>query len=623
MNKGSEKIGVLPPEKNQEQTLAQENSEAEFQGNLEKATGEIESSKTVIMASADKRIEGMPVSSGLSKQKATEIYEQGGFAEKVSAIKKQIIELGTQTKAEVGSLTPRPRELRDFTKHYSGFWRDQLAKKILDVRGEFNQKNILVKEENLKRSETKTTLETEISILEQEIGKVLNDMESHRVNLEKEKSRIAYRIARLLGKEKKVPIEGALQEAETELERLRRELDEKKNLLGECEEIVLDETELKKAKEEIRKFYEDQKGIHDIFEQDKIKERDIANISQDKKVLFLHTLPIEGLMGNTSENNSILDTENITSIDKMRIVLGIEPTLSVSTINLSGEDVEKGFKTMYPIGLIIGKGTVLSAYGGDAGTYADSPFVRRSKYDRTLKSSVQEDISGNLQKAIKRESGSGTTHSAVELYNEVVVENPKVSGIFLDMKSFSAKKYLGMEAMKQAFRMSKELGLPVYDISPNGEMVDLTSDDLRTVTQEEILSYQCDLSTEEKVEGVKKVLKTQEKPNPEIQRKLVEISTQERSDKALSEAQEKRAVYSKKAEERLRVLKFEPTAKSILEGWKSFEEIYKNLDENASLQEELTLMFGGKTPEEIKANAESILQKATTLKGLVGSRENK
>lgn len=636
MSNESEKFGLPPPEQNQEQTPNQEQSaaeqeisEAELQKNLEQATGEIESSQNEVIASVDRRIKGVPVSSGLSEEKATEIYEQGGFAEKVNATKEQITELGKETKIEVEGLTLRSVEVRDFTKKYSSFWRDQMAEKIRNARKIFHEKKTSVQDKNLERSVNRTELQSEITTLENNVNEIQTNLEVQKIKLEKEKNRVAYRIANLFGRTKEIPNEGTIKELESEAEKLRKNLEEKRKLFGECEEILLDDNELKEAKKEAHKFYEEQKDIHDVFEKEKDKGRDVTSISKEKRVLFLHALPLDGYgMGNTSENNPNIDTEKMTSVDKTRIVLGIEPTISVSTINISGENSGNKFQTMYPMGLIIGEGTVLSAYGGDAGTYSDNPFVRRSKYDRRLKSAVQENFTENMERAMKGEAGEGTMQMG---WNEVVVENPKVSGIFLDMNRFVGDKTKAVDAIKQAFKMGKEFGIPVYDIRPNGEMSQLLSEDFRPVTQENILSYQCELGAEEKIEGVEKVLKTQEKPNAQIQRRLTDIRTKEKSDETFLKTQEKRVSYSSKAEENFNALEYENIARYMLKtldriGNVGFEEITKTaVGEGVNQRglEKINLLFGSKTTDEIRFISESMVQRATMLKELIESREKK
>ncbi len=156
-----------------------------------------------------------------------------------------------------------------------------------------------------------TELQSEISAIENEISKIQADIETRRLSLEKEKGSITYRIASFVGYRRELPEEAKILNLEDKSKSLYAEVEQNKNLLNECGEIILDEKELKEASEEISKFYEEQKGIQGVFEKEKNKERDVASISKEKKVLFLHTLPVDGYgMNNTSENNQNLDNDN-------------------------------------------------------------------------------------------------------------------------------------------------------------------------------------------------------------------------------------------------------------------------------------------------------------------------
>ena len=135
--------------------------------------------------------------------------------------------------------------------------------------------------------------------------------------------------------------------------------------------------------------------------------------------------------------------------------------------------------------------------------------------------------------------------------------------------------------------------------------------------------FQCDLSTEEKIEEVKEVLKTQEKASPEIQHKLSEISNQEKSDQTLIKNQEKRALYSSKAEAWLDTLEKVGAARYVTRINRSKPMSLEEIIETATIDgteerglKHISSVFEGKTAEEIKTYCESIIQKAEALEGL-------
>ncbi len=527
-------------------------------------------------------------------------------------------------------------ETKNFTKEYSSFWRDELSKKIHDIRSKYNEKKVLVEKENLERTDKKTEIQSEISVIEKEINKIQANIETHKLSLEKEKGRMTYRIASFIGYRKELPEEAQISNLEDKSKNLQEDVGQKKILLSESSEIILDQNESEEAEKEILKFYEEQKGIQDVLEKEKNKERDIASISKEKKVLFLHTLPVDGYgMNNTSENNKNLDTKTMTSIDKARMILGIEPTISVSSVSISGENIHSKLQTMYPIGLIIGEGTAVSAYDSDEGTYADSLFSRRSKYDRTAKSTIQENFTENIENALAGQAKERTNTD--KPWNEIIVENPKVSGVFLDMTRLLKDQDRGKakDAMKQAFNMGKELGIPVYNIQPNGEMINLLDESFKTVTQEKVLSYQCDLGSEEKIGEMEKILKTQEKPNQEIQKRLTEIKATKKLNENVLKLQEKKSSYSFKAEECLNAFKYENIANAVLNDINFFGndvEYQKIIDTAVNVAErenlnqnglnKITLLFKNKPTEEIKILAESLLKDSKRFTDMINTRDS-
>ncbi len=610
--------------------------EQKFEQHRDKTLSDIESGALQTKEDGIARLDRALHSYDLPEKDVASIRRENQVDAKLKLNSDEVDEITKNATEQISQVGGSPKseqegnpDLKKFTKQYSGFWRSQLAEKIRDTRKKILEKKTSAQKQNSEHSADRTILQSEITATEQEFNKIRTELESREMELEEEKNRLISRITSLFGRNKEVSDDAIAKELESKSEKLQAFLEEKRKLISECGDVVIDESEIEKAREEIRQFYEEQKNIRDVFGSEKTRERDISSISKEKGVLFLHTLPVDSYgMGNTSENNPNVNTEKMTSADKTRMVLGIEPTISVSTISLRRENAEDKFQTMYPIGLVIGEGTALSAYGGDAGTYADNPFIRRSKYDRDLRSAVQENFGTNLDRAIKGEAGQAAMQTG---WNEVVIENPKVSGIFLDLNRLQIGQDTtkAIDAMKQAFGMGKEFGLPVYGIRPNGEMTELSSEGLETTTQENILAYKCELGTEEKVEGVEKVLKTQEKPNIEIQRKLSEIQAQRNSKSDFIQNQKQRAIYSGKSEQCLSALEYENVAKYMEKtlnrlGDIGFDEILKVAQSEGVGErglEKINSLFTGKTTSEIRSISESLVQKADLLKGLFENRK--
>ncbi|MCX6736069.1 MAG: hypothetical protein NTZ13_03215 [Candidatus Parcubacteria bacterium] len=534
----------------------------------------------------------------------TKENEQSGISTELSEE-----EINAISKKE--DIPPTPKEeAYDFTKKYSGFWRDQMAEKIREIRASVREKKASIANQNLENTTKKEATEIEIANLENSAGEIQKNIEVKQGELEKEKNKITYKIANFFGIKKELPGEPGLSDLEIKSENLQKNIAEKKEIINEFGEVVLDENEADEAKNELRKFYEEQSGIKEKFEQEKSKERDINSLSQEKNVIFLHTLQYDSDTANFGKIK-------VTAMDRARMVMGVEPTISVSTVNLSGEDTES--KTFTPIGLIVGEGTVLSAYGSDAGTYADNPFIRRSTYDKNLKSSVQENIEKNTEKALKRERGDWDIQ--VGEWNEIVVEKPKVAGVFIDttrLSGFSNAK----EAMKQAFDIGKEFGLPVYNIQPNGEIIDLLSDDFNKVTQEEALSNKRNLSLEERIVEIKKVIESQENPDPLIQNKIAEIDGAQEISQT---EKEKQSTYSNKAEDLSNAIEYEKVAAYMIKmidklgGSADFETIIKTAREEGVNEAGLVKMnfFQGKSSEEIKSLSEQILQNSQKIQKML------
>ncbi|MEK7125582.1 MAG: hypothetical protein AAB880_01575 [Patescibacteria group bacterium] len=152
MNNEFEKFVPSPPEEKQEQVRAPEQleasheiSEAGLQAELEQALGKIDSSQNEVIANADKRIENVPASSGLSQEKAIGIYEQGGFANRIKNIKEKIIALAQSTREKIKTVVSKERlenpNIENSENESKPSWFSRI-KKIREV-SKMNLENIL------------------------------------------------------------------------------------------------------------------------------------------------------------------------------------------------------------------------------------------------------------------------------------------------------------------------------------------------------------------------------------------------------------------------------------------------------------------------------------------------
>ncbi|MDD2766987.1 MAG: hypothetical protein PHH40_04515 [Candidatus Moranbacteria bacterium] len=139
--------------------------------------------------------------------------------------------------------------------------------------------------------------------------------------------------------------------------------------------------------------------------------RSVENISKKYSCFFIHDLVDADWK--PSENNRAIDTKNLLSADQLDIVLGLDPTISVSTLR-EGNSADKTFgKGSW--GVFLSGGKVLGGEPRDMGTSAYGLRERSvSKNSRSLESIDEAIIS---------------PHKAS--YNELVVEKPEVAGVYI------------------------------------------------------------------------------------------------------------------------------------------------------------------------------------------------
>jgi len=296
-----------------------------------------------------------------------------------------------------------------------------------------------------------------------------------------------------------------LEEQDILLEKLKVSIEDKYKSINEAEKVIESDSEIKEIEKNISDFYTEISKQKEIIENEK-KERSVSEISKEKNVLFCHAIPLHVETGDSSfsQNNTLIKTNEFSVEEKIKMILGVEPTISVSTINKENQTLARGF------GLILNEGQVLSAYAGDAGTLLDKGiYNRRSKYDRELETSViQKDIENNLNFAINHlQKRDQKTNSSVETmhqgWNELVIENPQVAGLFFQKDNQGNAP----SDFARAKLVSEQLNLPLYILDKEKTyQIDKKTNELKEISKEDIFTFSKSFSKNERKDLVEEMI---------------------------------------------------------------------------------------------------------------------
>ncbi len=288
------------------------------------------------------------------------------------------------------------------------------------------------------------------------------------------------------------------------LKKLEDSIQEKYEAIAEAEDIITSDVEIKEIEKTIADFYHEMAFQKNKFESDK-EARSVEKISKEKDVLFCHAIRLSDIpkaFDSFAPNNELVDTHKLSAEYKIKMILGIEPTISVSTIDKEHQILVSNF------GLILKEGTVLSAYNQDIGTKLDyNIYNRKPKYGFET-STIQSDIETNIEKAV-------TSKADHNRWNELVVENPQAAGLFYQINvnsklapvsDINISKYVE----RFAYRMSEKLDLPLYIIDGNTFFKkDQVTGELKEVSRDDILSSGRDISKSERVNYIGEIVDTE------------------------------------------------------------------------------------------------------------------
>ncbi len=250
----------------------------------------------------------------------------------------------------------------------------------------------------------------------------------------------------------------------------RDELTEKIRFYREKGEQLSPEQKKSKIDEERRKFFGEQQELYNEFKSDlENGARSVKGLSEKYHAFFVHAMPVvEHLKANTGMNNNV-SPEQMTVEEKIDALINISPTVSASAI----KPEEGKIATMYPFGLLIREGVILSAYRNDAGTFAEDVTKRKSKHDPEAQvTSVQRNIERKIDIAIgdaNPEHDEYVGFGAKDGINEFVVEQPVFDAFYINLDSAQIGNDEREEVKKIIFE--KYPNIPVVLVGGGGKII--------------------------------------------------------------------------------------------------------------------------------------------------------
>ncbi len=234
--------------------------------------------------------------------------------------------------------------------------------------------------------------------------------------------------------------------------KLEEETDSISQLISELDQQMADKKTLTESRQSVDRFYKNKTAKWEEFEKER-EFRKAKNISEKYDVLFVHGLlhmrgPVE---------NSALKDESISFETKLKVLLGLEPTISSSTVKKGDGIINMWTGT----GVFLKNGIVRNAFSADAGTKVKNLYERSiNPYVLAVQHSEKKNIYGQVEDAIE--------FRATKEYNEFILENPQVAGFYVCLKGkndleydFKERKEISDETVVEAAR---NLSLPIYGL---------------------------------------------------------------------------------------------------------------------------------------------------------------
>jgi len=326
----------------------------------------------------------------------------------------------------------KSRETQNFSKEHSKPERKQVADAI---RGE--RKKYFERHESIRVRTTK--VEKQIENKEIDLEFLVNEI----AQLEESVRKISNgRIAKFLNKQEIASIEQRLGVRNKDTRKAEEDLMEIIAILTQLEAQRANRIELGRAREMLLEFYTNESEKYKEYKEG-LEARQVSSIMNNYEVAVVHALHPTFTPG---ENT--LMREGASLEDKLRVLLATQPTISASTFG--SQDSHDNLWAS--VGVILRAGEVLNADSSDLGTKATSIDGRGSTAPLFGKGNIRERIT-------KAVAGPKIK------YNELVVDNPDVAGMFICLDPF--QEYSNQEEARsidhrEFKRISNSLSLPVY-----------------------------------------------------------------------------------------------------------------------------------------------------------------
>ena len=228
--------------------------------------------------------------------------------------------------------------------------------------------------------------------------------------------------------------------------------------------IIEEQQELSEKETTLAKTGEQSEAARAYLEQTaEIIQRDVSNLMLENNCLFVHAIAYEDEF-KPSVNNDVVDTKQFSAMDQVKIVHGIQPTISCSTLR---ENTTDGIFNSREMGVLVAGGRVLAANVEDMQTKADGLFSRKFDAKAGTAEAIKDALAHGRAVSAEEYAEKGERARTNFDYNEVVVENPASIGVY-----FSKDYILGQpepSMFTEAYLMEK-FGAKDYDPTADAKL---------------------------------------------------------------------------------------------------------------------------------------------------------